>query len=231
MSDTELIQLREITKTYQTGDVRVEVLRGIDMELRAGEYVSLVGRSGAGKSTLMNIVGCLDQPSTGEYLLRGQDVAHLEDDELSTVRGAAIGFVFQSFHLLPSRNVTENVELPMEYAQVPAPERRERAMELLHRVGLGHRLDHYPRQLSGGERQRVAIARALSNQPKLLLADEPTGNLDSGSRDSILELFEELLEETELTMLIVTHDTYVSDRTTRCITMDDGVIVDDRVRP
>ena len=230
MADETLIRLRDIDKTYQSGEVAVEVLRGVDLDVGPGEYISLVGRSGAGKSTLMNIIGCLDQPSGGEYLLAGRDVARLDDDELSLVRGATIGFVFQSFHLLSGRNAMENVELPMEYAGVEANARRERSVELLRKVGLGNRLDHSPRQLSGGERQRVAIARSLANRPRLVLADEPTGNLDSSARDRILELFEELLEE-NLTMVIVTHDSYVSDRTARCITLDDGQIVDDRVRP
>lgn len=231
MNAEPMIGLSGITKTYQPGDVEVKVLRGIDMEVEVGEYLALVGRSGAGKSTLMNIIGCLDQPTTGHYVLDGRDISSLDDDSLSRVRGTTIGFVFQSFHLLANRNVAENVELPMEYEGIAANARRARAVQLLERVGLGHRLGHYPRQLSGGERQRVAIARALANQPRILLADEPTGNLDSSARDKILGLFEELLDTTDLTLVVVTHDEYVSDRARRCVTLSDGKIVDDRVRP
>ena len=226
-----IIDLTDITKTYQTGDVAVEVLRGIDLQIDHSEYVALIGRSGSGKSTLMNIIGCLDQPTSGGYMLDGRDVSRLDDDALSAVRGSTVGFVFQSFHLLGNRDITENVELPMEYEGVPAAERRERAKALLDRVGLSHRLDHYPRQLSGGERQRVAIARALANRPRLLLADEPTGNLDSAARDRILELFEELIAEGELTLMMVTHDSYISDRARRCVELSDGRVLDDRVRP
>ena len=226
-----IIDLSNITKTYQTGDVSVEVLRGIDLQVDRGEYVALIGRSGAGKSTLMNIIGCLDQPSSGSYVLDGKDVSKLDDDRLSAVRGSTVGFVFQSFHLLANRDITENVELPMEYERVPSAERRARAETLLGRVGLSHRLGHYPRQLSGGERQRVAIARALANQPRLLLADEPTGNLDSAARERILELFEELVAESDLTLVMVTHDDYISDRARRCVELSDGLVLDDRVRP
>jgi putative ABC transport system ATP-binding protein len=226
-----IIELADIEKTYHAGEVAVPVLRGIDLEIDAGEYVALIGRSGAGKSTLMNIIGCLDQPTSGSYSLDGVDVSRLEDDNLSAVRGRTVGFVFQSFHLLPGRNVTENVELPMEYQRVPPEQRHARARTLLERVGLGHRLDHFPRQLSGGERQRVAIARALANKPRLLLADEPTGNLDSAARDRILKLFEELVEDEDLTLVMVTHDDEISDRARRCVTLSDGRVVDDRVRP
>jgi putative ABC transport system ATP-binding protein len=225
---TPIVTLRGITKTYRSGELDVEVLRGVDLQIDAGEHVALVGRSGAGKSTLMNIVGCLDQPTTGSYRLDGNDVSSLDDDRLSAVRGATIGFVFQSFHLLESRTIEGNVELPMEYQHVPSDERRDRSRALLERVGLEHRFGHYPRQLSGGERQRVAIARSLANRPRLLLADEPTGNLDSAARDRILELFDELVEETEVTLVTVTHDEYISARAPRCITLSDGKVVDDR---
>ena len=227
---TPIVSLRDIKKTYKAGDVDVEVLRGIDLDIGPGEYMALVGRSGAGKSTLMNILGCLDQPSSGRYLLDGLDISSVDDDALSRVRGSMVGFVFQSFHLLSNRDIAENVELPMEYEGVATAERRERALHLLNRVGLGHRIGHYPRQLSGGERQRVAIARSLSNRPQILLADEPTGNLDSGVRGHILELFEELLDETDLTLIMVTHDDYIAERAARCVTLSDGVVVDDRVR-
>lgn len=221
-----LIALEDITKTYVNGDVKTEVLRGIDLTIRHNEYVAIMGRSGAGKSTLMNILGCLDRPTGGRYVLDGRDISKFEDDELSEVRGRSIGFVFQSFHLLANLTTTENVELPMEYQGVAARERTERALGLLERVGLGHRLDHYPNQLSGGERQRVAIARALSNQPKVLLADEPTGNLDSAARRNILDLFEELIDESELTLIMVTHDELIGQQAQRCIIVADGRVVD-----
>jgi putative ABC transport system ATP-binding protein len=226
-----IVDLADIEKTYQAGDVAVPVLRGIDLQIDRGEYVALIGKSGAGKSTLMNIIGCLDQPSAGSYRLDGQDVSRLDDDTLSAVRGRTVGFVFQSFHLLSGRNIVENVELPMEYEGVAVAERRARATALLGRVGLEHRLGHFPRQLSGGERQRVAIARALANKPRLLLADEPTGNLDSAARDSILQLFEDLVESEDLTLVTVTHDDDISARARRCVVLSDGRVVEDRVQP
>ena len=205
----------------------MQVLKGVDLEIYPREYVALMGRSGAGKSTLMNILGCLDRPTSGAYLLAGQDVSSLADDDLSVVRGRTIGFIFQSFHLLKDLNVRENVELPMEYQGVDVRDRKERAVSLLERVGLGHRLDHYPRQLSGGERQRVAIARALSNKPRVLLADEPTGNLDSAARDSVLELFEELIDQENITLVMVTHDDLIGELAERRIIVADGKILDD----
>lgn len=222
-----VIELHKITRTYMNGDVEVPVLRGIDLRIDRGEYVALMGRSGAGKSTLMNILGCLDRPSSGQYLLAGQDVSVLDDDALSRVRGRTIGFVFQSFHLLKDRDVCENVELPMEYQGVEAPERRARAISLLERVGLGHRLDHKPQQLSGGERQRVAIARALANNPSVLLADEPTGNLDSAARQRVLDLFEELRLESSITLVMVTHDDLIGELAGRRVVVADGLILDD----
>lgn len=226
-SEEPIIKLDGITKTYATGEVAVQVLKGVDLEIYPREYVALMGRSGAGKSTLMNILGCLDRPTGGAYYLAGQDVSSLEDDRLSIVRGKTIGFIFQSFHLLKDLNVRENVELPMEYQGVDVRERKERAESLLVRVGLGHRLDHYPRQLSGGERQRVAIARALSNKPRVLLADEPTGNLDSAARDSVLELFEELIDQENITLVMVTHDDLIGELAERRIIVADGKILDD----
>ena len=226
-SEEPIIKLDGITKTYATGEVAVQVLKGVDLEIYPREYVALMGRSGAGKSTLMNILGCLDRPTGGAYYLAGQDVSSLEDDRLSIVRGKTIGFIFQSFHLLKDLNVRENVELPMEYQGVDVRERKERAESLLVRVGLGHRLDHYPRQLSGGERQRVAIARALSNKPRVLLADEPTGNLDSAARDSVLELFEELIDQESITLVMVTHDDLIGELAERRIIVADGKILDD----
>ena len=225
-----IVDLSDIQKTYKAGEVDVPVLRGIDLQIDRGEYVALIGKSGAGKSTLMNIIGCLDQPTAGSYKLDGTDVSKLDDDALSAVRGRTVGFVFQSFHLLPGRNILENVELPMEYEGVAPAARRERARALLTRVGLQHRLEHFPRQLSGGERQRVAIARALANNPRLLLADEPTGNLDSAARDSILKLFEELVEDDDLTLVMVTHDDDISALAPRCVVLSDGKVIEDRGR-
>ncbi len=227
MSDDQLIELRDVKKSFVNGDVTTKVLKGVDLRIDPGEYVAIMGRSGAGKSTLMNILGCLDRPTSGSYHLTGHDVASLDDDRLSEVRGRTIGFVFQSFHLLKDLNVRENVELPMEYQGVEPGERAERATELLERVGLGHRLGHRPQQLSGGERQRVAIARALSNRPRILLADEPTGNLDSAARNSILDLFESLVETDELTLIMVTHDDEIGKLAERTIIVSDGRIEDD----
>jgi putative ABC transport system ATP-binding protein len=226
----EIVRLEGVTRTYRNGEVEVPVLRGIDLRIEAGEYVAIMGRSGAGKSTLMNILGCLDRATSGRYVLDGRDVGGLGDDALSQVRGQTIGFVFQSFHLLQSRTIVENVELPMEYQRVPAAEREARAKDLLVRVGLGHRLGHYPQQLSGGERQRVAIARSLANRPRLLLADEPTGNLDSAAQAKILSLFEELQRETGVTMIMVTHDEAIGEAARRRVLVSDGQVVEDRRR-
>ena len=222
---TALIELTAITKTYLAGEVDVPVLRGIDLRIERGEQVAIMGRSGSGKSTLMNILGCLDRPTTGEYILDGEPVSRLNDDAVSAMRGRLIGFVFQAFHLLRGRTVLKNVELPMEYQGVTPNERRERAAELLERVGLGHRLTHRPNQLSGGERQRVAIARALANRPRLLLADEPTGNLDSLARGQILDLFAELQEDYDLTTVMVTHDPEIGRAAQRLVQLSDGGVV------
>lgn len=222
-----IIELAQIKKSYDTGDVRVDVLKGIDLVINQREYVALMGRSGAGKSTLMNILGCLDLPSSGSYKLAGQDISTLNDDALSAVRGRQIGFIFQSFHLLKDLDVCENVELPMQYLGVDVQERRERAVSLLERVGLGHRIGYKPLQLSGGERQRVAIARALANRPGVLLADEPTGNLDSAARDQILGLFEELIDQENLTLVMVTHDDLIGELAQRRVVVADGKILDD----
>jgi len=222
---TALIELNGITKTYQAGEVQVPVLRGIDLRIERGEQVAIMGRSGSGKSTLMNIIGCLDKPSKGDYVLDGKPVSRLDDDAVSAVRGRLIGFVFQSFHLLRGRTILQNVELPMEYQKYSPAERQDRARHLLERVGLGHRLTHRPNQLSGGERQRVAIARALANRPRLLLADEPTGNLDSLARGQILDLFAELQEEDDLTTVMVTHDPEIGQAAKRLVRLADGGVV------
>jgi ABC-type lipoprotein export system ATPase subunit len=217
------LALSGITRTYQRGDVPVPVLHGVDLEIGEGERVSIMGRSGSGKSTLLNIIGCLDAPTSGRYLFGDEDVSGFDDDRLSMLRRTSIGFVFQSFHLLSGLTVVENVGLPMEYAHVSPRARHARAVELLELVGLGHRHDHRPNELSGGERQRVAIARSLANEPRLLLADEPTGALDSRAQDVILSLFETVHERFGTTMVVVTHDERVAHALgDRVLHMSDG---------
>ena len=232
-----MIRLSGITRTYMLASrsrrgprAGVDVLRGIDLQIEAGEYVAIMGPSGSGKSTLMNIVGCLDRPTEGHYWLDERDVSTLDDDTVSTIRGQTIGFVFQSFHLLANLTIEENVSLPAEYQGVGRRARHKRATALLQRVGLGHRLGHRPNELSGGERQRVAIARALINQPRLVLADEPTGNLDSRVRDEILNLFSTLREEMGITLVVVTHDPGIGAKAERCVRMLDGRVVSDAER-
>jgi putative ABC transport system ATP-binding protein len=215
-----------IEKTYRMGDVSVAALRGVSLDLMAGEFVAIMGASGSGKSTFMNVVGCLDRPTKGEYLLDGEDVGRLSRDALAEARGRALGFVFQGFNLLPRTSALENVELPMLYQGVSTRERRERAADALGRVGLGDRLDHTPAQLSGGQQQRVAIARALVNRPKLLLADEPTGNLDSATSVEVMGLFQELNDE-GLTVLLVTHEHDIAEHARRVVTFKDGLILSD----
>jgi len=217
-----LVELSAVTKTYRNGEVEVPVLLDVALTIRAGEYVAVMGRSGSGKSTLMNILGLLDQPSGGDYRFEGREVGHLSDDERSRLRGEVIGFVFQRFHLIPNLDILSNVELPMRYRRVSAARRAARATELLERVGLGHRLRHRPNQLSGGEQQRVAIARSLVNHPRLLLADEPTGNLDTSAHARVMDLFGELRRELGLTVVLVTHDPAVGKAAERCIEVVDG---------
>ncbi|HEY3447353.1 MAG TPA: ABC transporter ATP-binding protein [Myxococcales bacterium] len=220
-----LISLRGVTKSYLRDQSQVPVLHGIDLAIAPRERVAIMGRSGSGKSTLLNILGCLDEPSSGTYLLGGTDVSHLPDDELSRLRNRTFGFVFQAFHLLKGMTIVENVELPMEYGDVPASEQRRRALELLELVGLGHRVDHRPSELSGGERQRVAIARSLANKPKVLLADEPTGALDSKAQRLILELLLKIHATLGTTQIIVTHDAKVAEELGhRTIRLSDGRI-------
>ncbi|MCS6798250.1 MAG: ABC transporter ATP-binding protein [Myxococcota bacterium] len=221
------VELRGLVKTYDEGELSVPVLRGIDLCIEPGEFVSLRGPSGSGKSTLLNILGCLDRPTAGRYVLGGTDVSALTREEQAWVRLHHIGFVFQSFHLLPDATAAENVVLPLFYAGVRRAERERRARELLERVGLAHRFDHVPSRLSGGERQRVAIARALACRPRLLLADEPTGALDSRTGASILELLLDLHRRERLTIVLVTHDPGVAEAASRRIFMRDGRIEDD----
>ena len=217
-----MIEVADLRKTYTMGSVEVPVLRGVDLRVARGEFLMVLGRSGSGKSTLLNILGCLDCPDAGRYRLEGEYIEGLSDDRLSLLRRNVIGFVFQAFHLLGGLSIVDNVALPMEYTRVGRRQRRARARELLGLVGLGHRLDHLPRQLSGGERQRVAVARALANRPRLLLADEPTGNLDRRAGEGLLELFGTLHREEQLTVVMVTHDRSITGLADRCIEMVDG---------
>ena len=221
----DLITLESITKTYDSGENEVQALRGVDCSIAAGEFVSIIGPSGSGKSTLMHILGCLDSPSSGQYWLDGEDVATLSARALARIRNQKLGFVFQTFNLLPRATIWKNVELPLLYAGTSTDERRERALEALKRVGLDKRAKHRPNELSGGQRQRVAIARALVNNPSLVLADEPTGNLDQKTGSDIISIFEELSEAGQ-TIVLVTHDPAIAARTHRRIKIVDGVIVD-----
>jgi putative ABC transport system ATP-binding protein len=222
-----MIRMRGIRKVYSTGRVEVEALRGIDLDIGGNEYVAIVGPSGSGKSTLMNIIGCLDTPSSGEYVLSGETVGGLDRNRLAEIRNRHVGFVFQNFNLLPYASALENVELPLLFAGVPTKERQERAAAMLERVDLKDRMDHKPTELSGGQMQRVAIARALVNRPAIILADEPTGNLDSTSGKGIVGLFDELHAGGQ-TIVMITHDAAVARVASRVVQIRDGEIVEDR---
>ncbi len=225
---SSLIELASVERTYQMGGTVVRALAGIDLEISSGDYVAIMGASGSGKSTLMNILGCLDTPSAGSYDLNGTAVENLDDDDLAAIRNREIGFVFQSFNLLPRVDAVANVALPLLYAGVSRPERRRRAVRALDRVGLGDRATHQPNELSGGQCQRLAIARALINDPSILLADEPTGNLDSKTSEEIMVLFDEL-SEAGTTVILVTHENDIAAHTRRRIGLRDGRVVTDEI--
>ena len=219
-----MIEVTKLTKTYQMGRQQVPALAGVDFRIEKGEFVAIMGPSGSGKSTLMNLLGCLDYPSSGVYRLENLNIQDMNANQLADVRNQRIGFVFQSFNLLPRASALENIELPLLYGRVPKP--KEIALKALERVGLAHRAKHNPTELSGGERQRVAIARALVNRPAIILADEPTGNLDSATGKEIMDLFQELNQE-EVTLILVTHEQEVAQKTKRIIQMKDGKIIAD----
>ncbi|MGZ3438334.1 MAG: ABC transporter ATP-binding protein [Polyangia bacterium] len=224
---SSLISLEQVTKTYHMGDVDVHALRGVDLTIDAGEFVAVMGSSGSGKSTLMNIVGCLDRPTSGRYLLDGREVSGMSRDQLADIRNHTLGFVFQSFNLLTRTSAVENVELPLLYQGVGTKERVKRSKEALERVGLGKRMDHHPSQLSGGQQQRVAIARAIVGRPKVILADEPTGNLDSRTSVEVMALFQALGKE-GITVVLVTHESDISEYAARVVVMRDGQVMSDK---
>lgn len=228
MSDI-MIDARGIIKRFNIGkENELEILHGVDLKVRKGEFVSVVGQSGSGKSTLMNIIGILDKPTKGSYILDGIDIAKAKDNQLCAIRNQKIGFVFQTYNLIPRTSALKNVELPMLYAGVKARERKEKAMELLELVGMGERTDHKPDELSGGQKQRVAIARALVNDPAIILADEPTGALDSATGRAVMDLFHKLNEEKGITIVFITHSNELAEETGRILTLRDGMIIGER---
>ena len=224
----ELIQVQGVTKVYRTGDLVVRALRGITLTIERGEFVALMGPSGSGKSTFLNLIGCLDRPTSGRYLLDGVDAGHLSRNQLAALRNRKIGFVFQNFNLLPRTTAIDNVELPMLYWRGPTPDRRQRALAALKMVGLAGYAQHHPNQLSGGQQQRVAIARALVNRPEIILADEPTGALDSRTSIEIMAIFQRLNHESGITLMMVTHELDIAAHASRIIRFLDGRILDDR---
>ncbi len=221
-----LINLSNINKIYKMGLTEIRAIDGVSMEVEPSEYIAIMGPSGSGKSTLMNLMGCLDTPTSGSYILNDMEIAHLDDDKLAEIRNKEIGFVFQTFNLLPRANALQNVELPLIYSNISARERRKRALHALEVVGLKDRVNHRPNELSGGERQRVAIARALVNSPSILLADEPTGNLDSKMGEEIMQVFDRLYEQKN-TIIVVTHEEHIARHTKRVIKLLDGKIISD----
>jgi len=227
LGDETVIRLQDLHKTYKLGDIEVHALRGINLTIRRGEFVAIMGASGSGKSTVMNIIGCLDRPTAGAYRLEGEDVSALSADQWALIRNGKIGFVFQGFNLLQRTTAVENVELPMMYTGLGFKERRRRALEMLGLVGLAERCHHLPNQLSGGQQQRVAIARSLVNHPSLLLADEPTGNLDTKTSQEIMELFQNLNTREGITIVLVTHEADIAEYAKRRIVFRDGLIISD----
>lgn len=225
-----VIQIREITKFYKVGEQIVKALNGVDMDVRRNEFVALMGPSGSGKSTLMNIIGCLDTPTSGSYILNHKDVSRMVDDELAEIRNKEIGFVFQTFNLLPRYSTLENVALPLIYAGIGKTERNKRARKVLEQVGLGERMDHKPNELSGGQRQRVAVARALVNEPSIILADEPTGNLDTKTSYEIMALIDEIHQQGN-TIILVTHEEDIAQHAKRIVRLRDGKIEHDETAP
>jgi putative ABC transport system ATP-binding protein len=223
-----IIRIVDLERSYEMGGERIRALDGVSLEILRNEYLAIMGPSGSGKSTMMNLLGCLDTPSAGQYWLNGQEVSRLSDDDLARVRNREIGFVFQTFNLLPRATALHNVELPLVYAGIRARERRERAVEALERVGLGHRMEHRPNELSGGQRQRVAIARALVNRPSILLADEPTGNLDSTTSEEIMRVFADLHRAGQ-TVIMVTHEPDIAAHADRVVVLRDGRVESDRL--
>ncbi len=226
MSESSIVDLADIEKTYRIGDSEFPVLKGINLGIERGDFMALMGPSGSGKSTLMNIVGCLDRPTRGRFMLLGQDVSRLPDDELARIRREELGFIFQTFNLIGRISVLKNVEVPMMLGEVPSEKRRERALELLRSVDLEHRIDFSPLRISGGERQRVAIARALANDPKIIIADEPTGNLDLKSSDEVMKIMKNLHDEGR-TIIMVTHNPEITKDCNRVIKLRDGRILED----